>query len=76
MARYQAYVVAQSLEEAYALNSRKSSVIVAGNMWLRMCGLKKQTAIDLSALGLGGIEETEDAFVVGSMASRLRRTRG
>ena len=69
MARYQAYVVAQSLEEAYALNSRKSSVIVAGNMWLRMCGLKKQTAIDLSALGLGGIEETEDAFVVGSMAS-------
>ena len=67
MARYKNYVVAQSLEEAYALNSKKSSVIVAGNMWLRMCGLNKQTAIDLSALGLDRIEETEDAFVIGSM---------
>lgn len=68
MAKYKNYVMAQSLEEAYALNAKKSSVIVAGNMWLRMCGLNKQTAIDLSALGLDGIEETEDAFVIGSMA--------
>ena len=69
MARYQSYVIAKTLEEAYALNQKKSSVIVGGNMWLRMCGLKKQTAIDLSALGLDGIEETEDAFLVGSMTS-------
>ena len=69
MARYQAYVIAQTLEEAYALNQKKSAVIVGGNMWLRMCGLKKQTAIDLSALGLDGIEETEDAFLVGGMTS-------
>ena len=69
MASYRNYVMAQTLEEAYALNQKKSSVIVAGNMWLRMCGLKKQTAIDLSRLGLDKIEEREDAFVIGSMAS-------
>lgn len=69
MAKYKAYVTAQTLEEAYALNQKKSSVIVAGNMWLRMCGLNKQTAIDLSALELDRIEETEDAFIIGAMVS-------
>ena len=69
MAKYQSYVIAQTLEEAYALNQKKSAVIVGGNMWLRMCGLKNQTAIDLSALGLAGNEETEDAFLVGSMTT-------
>lgn len=69
MAKYQSYVIVQTLEEAYALNQKKSAVIVGGNMWLKMCGLKKQTAIDLSALGLAGIEETEDAFLVGSMTT-------
>ena len=67
MATYQNYVMAQSLDEAYALNQKKSSVIVAGNMWLRMCGLRRQTAIDLSALGLDRVQETEDAFVIGAM---------
>lgn len=69
MAKYKNYVIAQSLEEAYALNQKKSSVIVAGNMWLRMCGLNKQTAIDLSALDLNRIEEKEDCFVIGAMTS-------
>ncbi len=69
MATYRNYVVAQSLEEAYALNEKKSAVIVAGNMWLKMCGLKKQTAIDLSKLGLDTVEETEDGFVIGAMAT-------
>jgi len=67
MAKYKQYVAAKSLEEAYALNQKKSSVIVAGNMWLRMCGLNKQTAIDLSALGLDQIEEKADCFVIGAM---------
>lgn len=69
MAKYRNYVMAQSLEEAYALNAKKSSVIVAGNMWLRMCGLNKLTAIDLSLLGLDKIEEQEDGFVIGAMTS-------
>ena len=69
MAKYRNYVMAKTIEEAYELNQKKSSVIVAGNMWLRMCGLKKQTAIDLSLLGLDKIEETGDAFVIGSMTT-------
>lgn len=69
MARYKNYVMAQSLEEAWELNQKKSSVIVAGNMWLRMCGLNKLTAIDLSLLGLDQIEETDGAFIVGAMTT-------
>ena len=69
MAKYKNYVMAQSLQEAYDLNQKKSSVIVAGNMWLRMCGLNKATAIDLSLLGLDRIEEEEQAFVVGAMTT-------
>ena len=69
MARYRSYVLAQSLQEAYDLNQKKSSVIVAGNMWLRMCGLNKQTAIDLSELGLNRIDEEPDAFVLGAMTT-------
>ena len=69
MAKYRNYVLAESLEEAYALNQKKSSVIVAGNMWLRMCGMNKQTAIDLSLLGLDRIEEEKDAFVLGAMTT-------
>lgn len=69
MARYKNYVMAQSLEEAWTLNQKKSSVIVAGNMWLRMCGLNKQTAVDLSLLGLDRIEETDDSFIVGAMTT-------
>ena len=69
MAKYKNYIVASSLDEAYELNQKKSSVIVAGNMWLRMCGMNKATAIDLSGLDLVRIEEQEDAFVVGAMTT-------
>ena len=41
MATFQQYVTARTLEEAYDLNQKKSAVIVAGNMWLRLCGVKK-----------------------------------
>ena len=67
MAAYSEYVIAQSLEEAYALNQKRSSAIVAGNMWLRQCGRVCRTAVDLSALGLCGIEEQAEAFIVGAM---------
>ena len=69
MASYREYVIARTLEEAYALNQKKSSVIVAGNMWLRLCGLHRATAIDLSALGLDQIRETDGAFEIGAMAT-------
>jgi len=69
MAKYKNYVMVKTIEEAYELNQKKSSVVVAGNMWLRMCGLNKQTAIDLSGLGLDRIEETEVGFIIGAMTT-------
>ena len=69
MAQYKNYVIAQTLDEAYALNAKKSTVIVAGNMWLRMCGMRRQTALDLSALGLDFIKEDEQGFTVGAMTT-------
>lgn len=69
MAQYKNYVIAQTLDEAYELNAKKSTVIVAGNMWLRMCGMRRQTALDLSALGLDFIKEDEQGFTVGAMTT-------
>lgn len=69
MAQYKNYVIAQTLDEAYALNAKKSTVIVAGNMWLRMCGMRRQTALDLSELGLDYIKEDEQGFIIGAMTT-------
>lgn len=69
MAQYKNYVIAQTLDEAYELNAKKSTVIVAGNMWLRMCGMRRQTALDLSALGLDYIKEDEQGFIIGAMTT-------
>ncbi len=69
MAAFREYVFARTPQEAYALNQSKSAVIVGGNMWLRMCGMRRRTAIDLSRLGLDRIEEEEGAFRVGAMVS-------
>ena len=69
MAQYKNYVIAQTLDEAYALNAKKSTVIVAGNMWLRMCGMRRQTALDLSELGLDFIKEDEQGFIIGAMTT-------
>lgn len=69
MAAFREYVFAQSIEEAYELNQKKSAVIVGGNMWLRMCGMKRRTAIDLTRLGLDRIEEEEKGFRVGAMVT-------
>lgn len=69
MAQYKNYVIAQTLDEAYELNAKKSTVIVAGNMWLRMCGMRRQTALDLSELGLDYIKEDEQGFTIGAMTT-------
>ena len=53
------YVKAESLEQAYALNQKKSNVLVGGMMWLKMGNDNRNTVIDLSGHGLGQIEETE-----------------
>ncbi|MDE7331657.1 MAG: FAD binding domain-containing protein [Lachnospiraceae bacterium] len=63
------YKKAESIEEAWQLNQQKSSRIIGGMLWLKMGKGTVQTAIDLSGLSLDGIEETEEEFRVGCMAT-------
>lgn len=63
------YVRAQSLEEAWNLNQSKRNCILGGMLWLRLGNGSVGTAIDLCDLGLNTIEETEDAFSIGAMAT-------
>ena len=60
------YTKVETLEEAFALNAKKANVILGGTLWLRQGSRIIQTAIDLDRLGLDKIEETADAFVIGS----------
>lgn len=63
------YVKAESLEEAYQLNQKRSAKVLGGTLWLKMGRRNVQTAIDLSNLGLDRIEQTEDAFKIGAMVT-------
>lgn len=65
----QQYVKASSLEEAYALNQKKSSAVLGGGCWMKMGKRRIGALIDLSGLGLDAIEETEDSFVLGAMVT-------
>lgn len=69
MFRAKEYVKADSLKDAYELNQKKSSIIVGGMMWLKMTSFYKVTVIDLSKLGLEGIEEDDQEFRIGCMCS-------
>jgi CO/xanthine dehydrogenase FAD-binding subunit len=64
------YVKAQSLEEAWKLNQKKTTVILGGCCWLRLSPRRRiQQAVDISALGLNTIEETENEFRIGAMVT-------
>ncbi len=69
MLQIKQYVRAASLDEAYELNQKKNNVIVGGMHWLKMASKNVGTAIDLSALGLDQITETEDRFEIGAMVT-------
>ncbi len=69
MLTVQNYVRPQTLEEAWELNQKKKNRIIGGMLWLRLRNDTINTAIDLSALGLNNIEETEDAFSIGAMVT-------
>ena len=69
MITIQKYVRAQSLEEAWQLNQNKRNRILGGMLWLRLGRGSVHTAIDLCDLGLNAIEETEEAFSIGAMAT-------
>ena len=69
MIRIQNYVRAESLDEAYRLNQNKRSRVLGGMLWLKQSDIAVHTAIDLSALGLDRIEETEEEFSIGAMVT-------
>lgn len=69
MITIQNYVRAQSLEQAWQLNQSKRNRIVGGMLWLRLGTNGIGTAIDLCELGLDAIEETDEQFSIGAMAS-------
>lgn len=63
------YRKAESLQEAYELNQKKTNAVLGGLMWMKMSTRNIQTGIDLSGLGLDTIEETEEAFSIGCMCT-------
>lgn len=63
------YVKAESLEQAFTLNQKKTSTVLGGCGWLKMGRRPIKTAIDLSGLGLDDIEELEDHFRIGCMVT-------
>ena len=69
MITIQKYVRAQSLEEAWQLNQNRRSRILGGMLWLRLGKGSVGTAIDLCDLGLDTIEENDEAFSIGAMAT-------
>lgn len=69
MITIQKYVRAQSLEEAYTLNQKKSCRIIGGMQWIKMSRGSVGTAVDLSDLGLDKIEETDTEFSIGAMVT-------
>lgn len=69
MLKIKEFVKAESLEQAYELNQKRTNRILGGMLWMRMGTANVQKAIDLSGLGLDTIEETEDAFVIGCMVT-------
>lgn len=50
MFRAEDYVKVDSLAEAYELCQKRSSLVVGGNVWLKMTGVTKRTIVDLSGL--------------------------
>mgnify|MGYP003050034517 CR=1 FL=1 len=63
------YKKAESLEEAWQLNQKKTNRVLGGMIWLKMENINVGTAIDLSGLGLDTIEETDEGFSIGAMVT-------
>lgn len=63
------YVKVESLKEAYELNQKRANLVIGGMGWIKMNNNDFGAAIDLSKLGLDGIEEKDDEFVIGAMVT-------
>jgi CO/xanthine dehydrogenase FAD-binding subunit len=69
MLKIRNYVKVKTLEEAYELYQKKANRIIGGMVWMRLCDYNIATAIDLSDLGLDKIEENDEQFSIGCMAT-------
>lgn len=69
MIRIKEYRKANSLEEAWELNQKRSNRVIGGMLFMKMSHADVNTAIDLSGLGLDQIEEDEEEFRIGCMVS-------
>ena len=69
MLRFREYVRAQSLEDAYVRNQKKTARIIGGMLWMKMQNRTIQTVIDLSDLGLDTIEENDEEYRIGAMVT-------
>jgi len=63
------YRKAESLQEAWELNQKKSNLLVGGMMWTKMYNSIKLNVIDLSGLGLDRVEEDGEEFWIGCMCT-------
>ena len=69
MLEFKNYVLAESLEQAYELNQKRTNRIIGGGCWIRMGRARIQTAIDLSALKLDQIIFTDEEVSIGCMCT-------
>lgn len=63
------YKKAATLEEAWQLNQKRPNRVMGGMMWMRLSKGNVATLIDLSALGLDKIEESDTEFRIGAMVT-------
>lgn len=69
MLEFKNYVLAESLEQAYELNQKRTNRIIGGGCWIRMGRARVQTAIDLSALKLDQIVFSKEEISIGCMCT-------
>lgn len=69
MLKMKEYVRAESLEQAYELNQKKTNRILGGMLWMRMSNAQINTGIDLSGLNLNLIEEDDEFIKIGAMVT-------
>jgi len=69
MLRFKEYIRPSTIEEAALANQKRSARIAGGMMWLRLSRGASASLVDLGALGLDYIRETDAGFEIGAMTS-------